>query len=126
MENLTSNHIENFLNNIMAGVNRHPWLLSRNKIQLQNSIALPAKLSINMAFVHPTLSSDIAFNIGAIQKVRTLYMGGGIPKKRTKGYRGRGEVMQECTYAHNLANTRSFCFVLLCLLPLSLSYNVIH
>ena len=47
----------------MVGVNRHLWLLSRNKIQLQNSIALPAKLSINMAFVHPTLSSDIAFNI---------------------------------------------------------------
>ena len=49
----------------MVGVNKHPWLLSRNKIQLQlqNSIALPAKLSINMAFVHPTLSSDIAFNI---------------------------------------------------------------
>ena len=63
MENLTSNHIENFLNNIIAGMNRHPWLLSRNKIRLQNSIALPAKLSINMAFVHPTLSSDIAFNI---------------------------------------------------------------
>ena len=63
MGNLTSNHIQNFLNNIMVGVNRHPWLQSRNKIQLQNSIALPAKLSINMAFVHPTLSSDIAFNI---------------------------------------------------------------
>ena len=63
MENLTSNHIENFLNNIMVGVNRHPWLFCRNKIQLQNSIALPAKLSINMAFAHPTLSSDIAFNI---------------------------------------------------------------
>ena len=63
MENLTSNHIENFLNNIMVGLNRHPWLFSRNKIQLQNSIALPAKLSINMAFVYPTLSSDIAFNI---------------------------------------------------------------
>ena len=59
MENLTAHHIENSLNNIMVGVNRHPWLLSRNKIQLQNSIALPAKLSINMAFVHLTLSSDI-------------------------------------------------------------------
>ena len=47
----------------MVGVNKHPRLLSRNKIQLQNSIALSAKLSINMAFVHPTLSSDIAFNI---------------------------------------------------------------
>ena len=32
-------------------------------MQLQNSIAHSAKLSINMAFVHPTLSSDIAFNI---------------------------------------------------------------
>ena len=63
MENLAANHIENSLNNIMVGVNRHPWLLSRNKIQLQNSIALPAKLSINMAFVHLTLYSDIAFNI---------------------------------------------------------------
>ena len=63
MENLTSNHIENFLNNIMVGVNKHPWLLSRNKIKLQSSIALPAKLSINMAFAHPTLSSGIAFNI---------------------------------------------------------------
>ena len=63
MENLTSNHLENFLNNIMVGVNRHQWLLSRNKIQLQNSIALSAKLSINMALVHPTLSSDIAFDI---------------------------------------------------------------
>ena len=63
MENLTSNHIENFLNNTMVGVNRHPWLLSRNKTQLQNSIALPAKLSINKAFVHPILSSDIAFDI---------------------------------------------------------------
>ena len=50
------------LNN-MVGVNRHPWLLSRNKMLLQNSIALSFKLSINMAFVHPTLSSDIAFNI---------------------------------------------------------------
>ena len=63
MENLTSNHVENFLNNVMVGMNRHPWLLSGNKIQLQNSIALPAKLSINMVFVHPTLSSDIAFNV---------------------------------------------------------------
>ena len=63
MENLTSNHVENFPNSIMVGVNRHPLLLSRNKIQLQNSIALPAKLLINMAFAHPTLSSDIAFNI---------------------------------------------------------------
>ena len=63
MENLTSNHRENFVSNIMVGVHRHPWLLSRNKIQLQNSIALSAKLSINMAFVHLTLSSDIAFNI---------------------------------------------------------------
>ena len=63
MENLTSNQVENFLNNIMVGVNRHLWLLARNKIQLQNSIALSAQLSINMAFVHPTLSSDIAFNI---------------------------------------------------------------
>ena len=51
MENLTSNHVETFLNNIMVGVNRHPCLLSRIKIQLQNSIALSAKLSINMAFV---------------------------------------------------------------------------
>ena len=59
MENLTSNHVENFLNNIMVGAHRHLRLLSRNKIQLQNSIALPAQLSINMAFVHPTLSSDI-------------------------------------------------------------------
>ena len=56
-------HVGNFLNNTVVGVNRHPWLLSRNKIKLQNSIALSAKLSINMAFVHPTLSSDIAFNI---------------------------------------------------------------
>ena len=63
MVNLTSHHVENFLNNIMVGVNKHPRLLSRNKVQLQNSIALFAKLSINMAFVHPTLSSDIAFNI---------------------------------------------------------------
>ena len=63
MEDLTSTHVENFLDNIMLGVNRHPLLISRNKIQLQNSIALPAKLSINMAFVHPTLSSDISFNI---------------------------------------------------------------
>ena len=63
MENLTSNHVENFFNNIIVGVNRHPWLLSRNKMQLHNSIALSAKLSINMAFVHPTLSSDIDFNI---------------------------------------------------------------
>ena len=63
MENLTSNHVENFLNNIMVGVNRHLWLLSRNKMQLQNSIVLFAKLSINMAFVHPTLSSNIDFNI---------------------------------------------------------------
>ena len=36
MENPTSNHVENFLNNIMVGENRHPWLLSKNKIQLQN------------------------------------------------------------------------------------------
>ena len=63
MEDLTSTHVENFLDNIMLGVNRHPLLISRNKIQLQNSIALPAKLSIIMAFVHPTLSSDISFNI---------------------------------------------------------------
>ena len=63
MENLTLNHVENFLNNIMVGVNRQPWLLSRNKMQLQNSIALSFKKSINMAFVHQTLSSDIAFNI---------------------------------------------------------------
>ena len=63
MENLTSDHVENFLNNIMVGVNRHPWLLSRNKMRLQNSIALSAKLSINMVFVHPTFSSDIDFNI---------------------------------------------------------------
>ena len=63
MEDLTSTHVENFLDNIMLGVNRHPLLISRNKIQLQNSIAHPAKLSINMAFVHPTLSSDISFNI---------------------------------------------------------------
>ena len=63
MNNLMSNHVENFLNNIKVGVNRHPWLLSRNKMQLQNSIAPSAKLSINMAFVHPTLSSDIDFNI---------------------------------------------------------------
>ena len=52
---------------------------------------------------------------GAIQKVRTLSRG--VPKKRTKAYRGRGEVMQECMYAHNLASTRSFYFVLLCLFP---------
>ena len=63
MENLTSNHVENFLNSIMVGVNRHPWLLSRNKIYLENSVAVSAKLSNNMAFVHPTLSSGIAFNI---------------------------------------------------------------
>ena len=47
----------------MVGVNRHPWLLSRNKMQLQNSIALSAKLSVNMALVHPTLPLDIDFNI---------------------------------------------------------------
>ena len=34
----------------MIGVNRHPWLLSRNKTQLRNSIAVSAKLSINMAY----------------------------------------------------------------------------
>ena len=67
MVNLTSNHVENFLNNIMVDVNKHPRLLSRNKIQLQNSIALSAKLSINMAFVHLTLSSDIAFNISHLR-----------------------------------------------------------
>ena len=27
--------------------------------------------------------------------------GKGVLKKRTKACRGRGEVMQECTYAHN-------------------------
>ena len=61
--NLMSSHVENFLYNIMVGVNRHLWLLSRSKIQLQNSIALPLKLSVNMAVLHLTLSSDIAFNI---------------------------------------------------------------
>ena len=40
MESLTSNHVQNFLNNIMVGVNRHPWLLSGNKIQSQNPILL--------------------------------------------------------------------------------------
>ena len=44
MENMASNHVEKFLNNIVVGVNRHPWLLSINKIELQNSIALSAKL----------------------------------------------------------------------------------
>ena len=39
--------------------------------------------------------------LGAIQKVRTLSRGEGVPKKDTKAYRGRGEVMKECTYAHN-------------------------
>ena len=34
----------------MIGVNRHPWLLSRNKTQLRNSIAVSAKLSVNMAY----------------------------------------------------------------------------
>ena len=56
--------------------------------------------------------------LGAIQKVRMLSRGGGgVPKKHAKAYRGRGEVMQECMYAHNLANTRSFYFVLLFLFP---------
>ena len=59
----------------MVGVNRHPWLLSRNKIQLQNPIVVPAKLSINMAFVHPTLSSDIAFNISQKLRYKNLNKG---------------------------------------------------
>ena len=55
--------------------------------------------------------------LGAIQKVRTLSRGGGYPKSVQKRTGGGREVMQECTYAHNLANTRSFYFVLLCLFP---------
>ena len=47
----------------MIGVNRHPWLLSRNETQLPNSIAVSAKLSINMAYDYLALASDIAFNI---------------------------------------------------------------
>ena len=47
----------------MIGVNRHPWLLSRNETQLRNSIAVSAKLSINMAYDYLALASDIAFNI---------------------------------------------------------------
>ena len=49
MEDLTSNYVENFLNNIMFGLNRHPWLLSRNKKQLQNLIALSLYLSVSLS-----------------------------------------------------------------------------
>ena len=57
---------------------------------------------------------------GAIQKVRTLSRGGegeGGTQKAYKSVQGEGEVMQECMYAHNLASTRSFYFVLLFLFP---------
>ena len=64
MEYLTSNHGENFLNNIMVGVkDTHGYSLGTKhnyKIQL---LSLCAKLSINMAYVYQALSSDIAFNI---------------------------------------------------------------
>ena len=66
------------------------------------------------------IEEGIRGGIGAIQKVRTLSSGGGGgTQKAYRSIQGEGEVMQECTYANNLANTRSFYFVLLCHFPLT-------
>ena len=82
------------------------WMTNEISKQIKRGIAPPdVKVSLNLSVIKPLHPNPIPT------------LGEGVPKKRAKAYRGRREVMQECTYAHNLANTRSFYFVLLCLLP---------